>query len=56
MNHKMKKMISAILVFVLVLSFTITASAQENVGNGLILSAGTLTLTEGIGGSYAGGI
>lgn len=47
MNHKMKKMISAILVFVLVLSFTITASAQENIGNGLILSAGTLTLTEG---------
>ena len=47
MNHKMKKMISAVLVFVLVLSFTITASAQENIGNGLILSAGTLTLTEG---------
>lgn len=47
MNHKMKKVISAVLVFVLVLSFTITASAQENVGNGLILSTGTLTLTEG---------
>lgn len=47
MNHKMKKMISAILVFVLVLSVTITASAQENVGYGLILSAGALTLTEG---------
>ena len=47
MNHKMKKMIATVLAFVLVFSFTITASAQENVGNGLILSAGTLTLTEG---------
>lgn len=47
MNHKMKKLISSVLAFVLVFSFTITASAQENVGNGLILSAETLTLTEG---------
>lgn len=47
MNHKMKKMIATVLAFALVFSFTITASAQENVGNGLILSAGTLTLTEG---------
>lgn len=47
MNHKMKKMIATVLAFALIFSFTITASAQENVGNGLILSAGTLTLTEG---------
>lgn len=46
MNHKMKKLISTVLAFVLVFSFTITASAQESVGNGLILSAETLTLTE----------
>ena len=46
MNHKMKKLISSVLAFVLVFSFTITASAQESVGNGLILSAETLTLTE----------
>lgn len=46
MNHKMKKLISTVLAFVLVFYFTITASAQESVGNGLILSAETLTLTE----------
>lgn len=43
----MKKLISAILVLTLTFSFTITAAAKEAIGNGLLLSADTLTLTEG---------
>lgn len=46
MNGKMKKMILAILVFALTVSFTITASAKESIGNGLILSNDVLTLTK----------
>lgn len=47
MNFKMKKIISTILIFALTVSFPITVSAKESIGNGLILSDDTLTLTEG---------
>lgn len=47
MRSKTKKIISAILVLTLTLSLGITVSAKESIGNGLILSADTLTLTEG---------
>ena len=47
MNRRMKKIISAMLVFALTLSLTITASAKESIGNGLILSDDAITLTEG---------
>lgn len=47
MNRKWKKMISAILVLTLALSFAMTASAKESVGNGIVLSEEVLTLSEG---------
>ena len=47
MNRKWKKMISAVLVLTLALSFAMTASAKEAAGNGIVLSEEVLTLTEG---------
>lgn len=47
MKSKMKKMISMILVLTSLFSFTLTVSAKESVGNGLLLTDDALTLTEG---------
>ncbi len=53
MNQKTKKMLSAILVFVLTLSFTMTVSASETTGNGVILSAYSLQVAENAPGVLA---
>ncbi len=46
MNRRMKKITAAILALALTFAFTITASAKESIGNGLILSNDIVTLTE----------
>lgn len=47
MNLRIKRLLSAILVIALTVSFPVTASAKESIGNGLILSDDVLTVTEG---------
>ncbi|MBQ6787912.1 MAG: hypothetical protein IJO85_09325 [Lachnospiraceae bacterium] len=46
MNRRTKKITAAILALALTFAFTITASAKESIGNGLILSNDVVTLTE----------
>ncbi len=46
MKQRMKKIVSAILVFALTLSFTMTASAAESVGNGVVLSNDVISVTQ----------
>ncbi|MCM1184843.1 MAG: pilus assembly protein N-terminal domain-containing protein [Roseburia sp.] len=47
MKIKIKRLLSVLLVLVLTAAFPAAASAKESIGNGLILSDDTLTLTEG---------
>lgn len=47
MNLRIKRLLSAVLLIALTVSFPITASAKESIGNGLILSDDVLTLAEG---------
>ena len=46
MNRRMKKITALVLTLALTFAFTITASAKESIGNGLILSEDVVTLTE----------
>lgn len=47
MKQRIKRIVAAVLAMVVICSVNITASAQQNNSNGLILSANSLTLTEG---------
>lgn len=47
MNDRMEKVLAAMLTVALVFAFTMTASAKESIGSGLILSNDVMTLTEG---------
>lgn len=47
MNLRIKRLLSAALIIALTVSFPITASAKESIGNGLILSDDVIALAEG---------
>ena len=47
MNRRMKTMMAVFFVVIVAFTYTMTASAKESIGNGLILSNDVVTLTEG---------